>query len=151
MQYPLKGRVTNGCKKFKFWNFWERPIFEIWEYAFNLTGARKVVFQSRKEIDCTSLFLCQVLYMTLTHIGSVKYNVIDVVINRQTQQQIAGHRAVRFMPDCRRKLTLPCPWVWWGRCEKKLSPEGGRKGGWRKKCAQCARWARGLNPGPAAC
>ena len=35
--------------------------------------------------------------------------------------------------------------------KKKLSPEGGRKGGWRKKRAQHARRTRGSNPGPAAC
>ena len=35
---------------------------------------------------------------------------------------------------------------------RKNSPEGGRKGGWRKKKhAQRARWAQGSNPGPAAC
>ena len=33
----FKARVINRCKKFKFWNFWERPLFEIWEYAFNVT------------------------------------------------------------------------------------------------------------------
>ena len=38
-----------------------------------------------------------------------------------------------------------------GKVWKKLSPEGGRKGGWRKKRAQRARWARGSNPGPATC
>ena len=42
-------------------------------------------------------------------------------------------------------LTPTCPWVWWGRCK------GGRKGGWRKKCAQRAHRAWGSNPGPAAC
>ena len=35
-------------------------------------------------------------------------------------------------------LTLTLLWGWWGRCEKKLSPEGGRKGGWRKKSARSA-------------
>ena len=30
-------------------------------------------------------------------------------------------------------ITLTLLQGWWGRCEKKLSPEGGRKGGWRKK------------------
>ena len=45
----------------------------------------------------------------------------------------------------------PLSWVWWGRCEKKLSPEGGKKGGWRKKHTQRTRRARGSNPGPAAC
>ena len=38
-----------------------------------------------------------------------------------------------------------------GKVRKKLSPEGGRKGGWRKKHAQRDRRARGSNPGPAAC
>ena len=38
-----------------------------------------------------------------------------------------------------------------GKVRKKLSPEGGRKGGWRKKRAQRARRTRGSNPGPAAC
>ena len=38
-----------------------------------------------------------------------------------------------------------------GKVRKKLSPEGGRKEGWRKKRAQRARRARGSNPGPAAC
>ena len=38
-----------------------------------------------------------------------------------------------------------------GKVQIKLSPEGGRKGGWRKKRAQRARRARGSNPGPAAC
>ena len=38
-----------------------------------------------------------------------------------------------------------------GKVRKKLSPEGGRKGGWRKKRVQRARQARGSNPGPAAC
>ena len=28
--------ATNTCKTFKSWNFWERPIYEIWEHAFNL-------------------------------------------------------------------------------------------------------------------
>ena len=37
-----------------------------------------------------------------------------------------------------------------GKVRKKLSPEGGREGG-EKKRAQRARWARGSNPGPAAC
>ena len=37
-----------------------------------------------------------------------------------------------------------------GKVRKKLSPEGGRKGGWRKKRTQRARRARGSNPGPAA-
>ena len=32
----FKGRVINRCKKFKFWNFWEHPLFEIWEYAFKV-------------------------------------------------------------------------------------------------------------------
>ena len=45
---------------------------------------------------------------------------------------------------------LPASWV--GKVRKKLSPEGGRKGGWReKKRVQRARRARGWNPGPAAC
>ena len=34
------GTATNRCKKFKFWNFWECPLHEIWEYAFNLTFYR---------------------------------------------------------------------------------------------------------------
>ena len=38
-----------------------------------------------------------------------------------------------------------------GKVQKKLSPEGGRQGGWRKKRTQRARRARGSNPGPAAC
>ena len=38
-----------------------------------------------------------------------------------------------------------------GKVRKKLSPKGGRKGGWRKKRAQRARRARGSNMGPAAC
>ena len=39
-----------------------------------------------------------------------------------------------------------------GKVWKKLSPKGGRKGGWRKKKrAQRTRRARGSNPGPAAC
>ena len=31
----FKGRaIIDGlCKKFKFWDFWEQPLFEIWEYA----------------------------------------------------------------------------------------------------------------------
>ena len=37
-----------------------------------------------------------------------------------------------------------------GKVRKKLSPEGGREGG-EKKRAQRARRARGSNPGPAAC
>ena len=48
-------------------------------------------------------------------------------------------------------LTLTCPRVGWGRCEKNYLPkEEGREGG-EKKRAQRARWARGSNPGPAAC
>ena len=27
-------RATDRCKIFKFWNFWECPRYEIWEYAF---------------------------------------------------------------------------------------------------------------------
>ena len=38
-----------------------------------------------------------------------------------------------------------------GKVRKKLSPKGGREGGFRKKHAQCARRAWGSNPGPAAC
>ena len=40
-----------------------------------------------------------------------------------------------------------------GKVRKKLSPEGGRKGGWRKKRKQRARQARGSNPGlePRTC
>ena len=38
-----------------------------------------------------------------------------------------------------------------GKVRKKLSPEGGRKGGGEKKRAQRARRTRGSNPGPAAC
>ena len=38
-----------------------------------------------------------------------------------------------------------------GKVREKLSPEGGRKGGWKKKRAQRARRAQGSNPGPAAC
>ena len=40
-----------------------------------------------------------------------------------------------------------------GKVRKKLSPEGGRKGGWSKnlKRAQRARRTRGSNPAPAAC
>ena len=46
-------------------------------------------------------------------------------------------------------ITLTLLRGWWGRCEKKLSPEGGRKGGWRKK----ARAARPPDPGlePGTC
>ena len=29
-----KGRATKRCKKFKFWHFWECPLYEIWEYDF---------------------------------------------------------------------------------------------------------------------
>ena len=29
-------RATKICKKFKFWNFWERPLFNIREYAFKV-------------------------------------------------------------------------------------------------------------------
>ena len=25
--------LQESYKKFKFWNFWERPLYEIWEYA----------------------------------------------------------------------------------------------------------------------
>ena len=32
--------LINRCKKFKFWHFWERPLFEIWEYAFNYIGLK---------------------------------------------------------------------------------------------------------------
>ena len=28
-------RATSRYQKFKFWNFWEHPLYEIWEYAFN--------------------------------------------------------------------------------------------------------------------
>ena len=38
-----------------------------------------------------------------------------------------------------------------GKVRKKLSPEGGRKTGWRKKSVQRARRTRGSNPEPAAC
>ena len=46
-------------------------------------------------------------------------------------------------------ITLTLLRGWWGRCKKKLSPEGGRKGGWRKK----ARAARPPDPGlePGTC
>ena len=27
-------KATNRCKKFKFWNLWECPLYEISEYAF---------------------------------------------------------------------------------------------------------------------
>ena len=27
-------KATNRCKKFKFWHFWECPLYEISEYAF---------------------------------------------------------------------------------------------------------------------
>ena len=37
-----------------------------------------------------------------------------------------------------------------GKVREKLSPEGGREGG-EKKRAQRARRTRGSNPGPAAC
>ena len=30
----FEGRAINRCKTNKLWNFWERPLFEIWEYAF---------------------------------------------------------------------------------------------------------------------
>ena len=36
----LKGRAINTCKKIQFWNFWERPLFESWEYAFKIVGNR---------------------------------------------------------------------------------------------------------------
>ena len=42
-------------------------------------------------------------------------------------------------------LTLILLRGWWGRCKKKLSPEGGRKRGWRKKHAQCPHRGLGLN------
>ena len=38
-------------------------------------------------------------------------------------------------------------WVWWGMCEKKLSPKGGRKGGWRKKARVARPPGPGLEPG----
>ena len=43
-------------------------------------------------------------------------------------------------------ITLTLSWVWWGRCEKKLSPEGGRKGGWRKKVSAVRPPGTGLEP-----
>ena len=36
---PLR-RATKICKKFKFWQFWERPLFNIREYAFNMIKLR---------------------------------------------------------------------------------------------------------------
>ena len=36
--------TTNWCKKFKFWNFWERPLYEVSEYAFNcFTSSGKIL------------------------------------------------------------------------------------------------------------
>ena len=43
-------RTTNGCKKFKFWNFWEHPFYEIWEYAFKLQKqASKELYSTKKD------------------------------------------------------------------------------------------------------
>ena len=40
-------------------------------------------------------------------------------------------------------VTLTLSRGWWGRCEKKLSPEGGKKGRWIKKSARSEHaWAK---------
>ena len=45
------------------------------------------------------------------------------------------------------ELTLTILRGWWGRCEKKLSPEGGRKGRWRKTARATRPPDPGLEPG----
>ena len=44
-------KATNRCKKFKFWNFWERPLYEISEYAFKCFNTVWTVFNCLKIIQ----------------------------------------------------------------------------------------------------
>ena len=44
-------------------------------------------------------------------------------------------------------ITLTLLRGWWGRCEKNYLPEGGRKGGWRKKARTARPAGPGLEPG----
>ena len=41
------------CKKFKFWNFWERPLYEISEYSFK--GNPNLFLTGTPEYECTGL------------------------------------------------------------------------------------------------
>ena len=46
--------ATNGCKKFKLKFFWERPLYEIWEYAFNVCFSGKNMITASKLM----IFVC---------------------------------------------------------------------------------------------
>ena len=50
----LTGRATYRCNKFKFWTFWEHPLYEISEYAFKVT-----IIQIWKKNTCSSKHLCR--------------------------------------------------------------------------------------------
>ena len=66
--------------------------------------------------------------------------VLEIVFVRFCQVRVIVHLGSSV-------FLVTYPWVWWGRCEKKLSPEGGRKGGWRKKARAARPPGPGLEPG----
>ena len=37
-------KATNRCRKFKFWHFWERPLYGISEYAFKYWCPKYIIY-----------------------------------------------------------------------------------------------------------
>ena len=51
------GRAINRCNNFKLWQFWERPLYEICEYAFD--GGLYLLEYLMKEWDLMKIILCE--------------------------------------------------------------------------------------------
>ena len=64
------GQLQIDAKYSKFWHFWEPPLYEIWEYAFNIlfscsVGLKNLKKKRRKEKKRNKLlliFVCMVLF-----------------------------------------------------------------------------------------
>ena len=61
---------------------------------------------------------------------------------------VKGHHSISQIKDTKSSLHNPNTFVGLvGKVRKKLSPEGGRKGGWRKKARAARPPGPGLEPG----
>ena len=80
-------RATKICKKFTFWKFWECPIFDIREYAFNFASTCRVnclaqwfvhhvMHAIHDRMHCLSAHLWATSFHTLIKMWTVCYYLI---------------------------------------------------------------------------
>ena len=62
----------NRCRKFKFWHFWEHPVYEIWEYAFKGSVNPEIV----KNIARCNFLIITVMYIKVYMSGMERSQTI---------------------------------------------------------------------------